>query len=163
MTPPDGEHSEWFDVTQGLRQGCVLSPLLFNVFFAAPIRVVLVRFSGDEVIVWDLVHLQEDVVVGKQVPLVRVRRAVSGTLYADDARIVSKSAKRLAKMMTFIVAVFKAAGLTVSGKKTETMLLRTRDQTSTAPSLVIEAAGHRYRQTTQFLHLGGIIYESADL
>ena len=96
----------------------MLSPLLFNVFFAAPIRVVLVRFSGDEVIVWDLVHLQEDVVVGKQVPLVRVRRAVSGTLYADDARIVSKSAKRLAKMMTFIVAVFKAAGLTVSGKKT---------------------------------------------
>ena len=23
----DGEHSEWFDVTQGLRQRCVLSPL----------------------------------------------------------------------------------------------------------------------------------------
>ena len=136
----------------------MLSPLLFNVFFAAPIRVVLVRFSGDEVIVWDLVHLQEDVVVGKQVPLVRVRRAVSGTLYADDARIVSKSAKRLAKMMTFIVAVFKAAGLTVSGKKTETMLLRTRDQTPNSPSLVIEAAGH---QTTQFLYLGGIIHENA--
>ena len=34
----DGERSEWFDVTQGLRQGCVLSPLLSNFFFAAVTR-----------------------------------------------------------------------------------------------------------------------------
>ena len=40
-------------------------------------------------------------------------------------------------------------------------MLRTRDQTSTVPSLVIEAAGQRH--TTQFPYLGGIIYENADL
>ena len=33
-----GEHSEWFDVTQGLRLGCVVSPLLFNVLFATAIH-----------------------------------------------------------------------------------------------------------------------------
>ena len=43
------------------------------------------------------------------------------------------------------------------------MLLRTPDQTTFAPPLVIEAAGQRYKQTPQFLHLGGIIHESADL
>ena len=43
----NGDHSEWFGVTQGRRQRCVLSPLLFNIFFAAVIHAVLVHFSED--------------------------------------------------------------------------------------------------------------------
>ena len=41
-------------------------------------------------------------------------------LYADDAGIVSKSPEGPAKIMTVLVTVFRATGLTVSEKKIET-------------------------------------------
>lgn len=135
--------------------------LLFNEFFAAAIHVVLVRFSEDEDIVRDLVHLEVDGLVrrgvgaigmrmkGPEVPLACVRRAVWGMLYADDAGIVPKSAEALAEMMTMIVTVFEAAGFTVSEKKTEMVLPGSPDQTPPATPLIIEAAGQMYRQTTQ--------------
>lgn len=41
----DSNPSEWFDVTQGLRHGCVMSPLGLFLSFAAIIHAVQVCFS----------------------------------------------------------------------------------------------------------------------
>ena len=76
---------------------------------------------------------------------------------------LSKPAEGLATMMTIIVTVFKTAGLAVSEKKTETMLLPTLDQALRTSLLVIEAADQRYRQTTQFVYLGSLVDASADV
>ena len=58
-------------------------------------------------------------------------------LYADDAGIVSKSAEGLAKVMTVIVTVFEAAGLTVSEKKTN------HATANTGPGTLYLTARHR--------------------
>ena len=92
-------------------------------------------------------------------------------LYTDDAGIVSRSPAGLARMIAVIVEVFRAFRLIVSEKKTETLLMRAPEktqqpgETSTPPLpvLEIEAAGQKYSEVHQFVYLGGLITENADL
>ena len=84
------------------------------------IRCCHTRRAGTLQIERHLVHLEEDVeedgVMVNANPLSCVRRAVWGMLYADEGGIVHMSAEGLTKMMTVIVTVLEAAGLTVSEK-----------------------------------------------
>ena len=159
VRPNDGVCSDWFEVEQELRQGCVLSPLLFNIFFAAVLNVVLQRFSEEPAILAELVHLKEpSTSMGPEPAMDYVRRAVWGMLYADDVCIVSRSPQGLAKMMEVIVEVCRAFALTVSAKKTETMCMpppRTMVQ--------IKAAGQIYKQVQSFTYLGGAVTGTPDM
>ena len=89
-------------------------------------------------------------------------------LHADDAGVVSRSQEGLKRMMTTIVEVFGAFGLTMSEKKTETLLMRAPEKQpkkggSPPPPLFIEAAGQKYAQTAQLRYLGGLVNEDGEL
>ena len=140
----------------------MLSPLLFNIFFAAVLNDVLQRFSEKPAILAELVHLKEPPTsMGPEPAMDYVRRAVCCMLYADDACIVSRSPQRLAKIMEVIVEVCRAFALTVSAKKTETMCM---PPPRTPRTMVqIEAAGQTYKKVQSFTYLGGTVTEVPDM
>ena len=130
---------------QGLRQGCVLAPLLFNIFFAAVINVASTRFKADEGIMDALVHLRKkrraggrgEATAGESV----LATPLWGMLYVDDAGVVSRSPEQLRRMMEAIVVMCAAFGLTVSEAKTETMCLRAKGMPESTATFSVEAAG----------------------
>lgn len=92
------------------------------------LEVVLELFTKDEITLSELVHVkqrrggsgQKDINHSVE----RVRMAVWGMLYVNDAGFTSRSPKGPARIMTVIVVMLATYGLTMSEKKMETLLMR---------------------------------------
>ena len=105
----DGVFSGWFTVEQDLRQGCGLTPLQFNMFFAAVTHVAYTRFGADEGIMDALVGLEKKAGAVERGETTSREPAPAtslwGMLYADDAGVISKSLEQVRKIMVVIVTV----------------------------------------------------------
>ena len=127
----EGETSQYTDIKRGVRQGCVFSPDLFNLY--------------SEVILRELGR-QEGVIVGGQ--------CINNIRYADDTTLIAKSQEELQALLNKVVTASNLKGLTLNHKKTKCMVI-SKEQIGKVCSINID--NNQIEQVDKFNYLGSIL------
>ena len=93
--------TDWFQIGKGVRQGCILSPCLFN-FYA-------------EYIIWNA-GLEE-----AQAGIKIARRNINNLRYADDTTLMAESEEGLKSLLMKVKEESEKAGLELNIQKTKIM------------------------------------------
>ena len=133
------EVSEWFPVRVGLRQGCVMSPWLFNLYIDGVVREVNAR------------------VLSKGLQLVDGNDnewELNQMLFVDDTVVVADSERKLCQLVTEFGRVCERRKLRVNVGKSKVMrCTRNEDGARLNAMLNGEALG----EVNQFKYLGSVI------
>ena len=98
----DGKIGKPFKITQGVRQGCVLSPLLFNIFMAG---------------------LAKDL-VNKECGLKLDNKKINSIFWADDIVLFADNKTELEALLKMVSDYCKSNKLTINCKKTKCMIFK---------------------------------------
>ena len=127
----EGEYSDFKHIKRGVRQGCVMSPDLFNLYSETILR-----------------NLED-------VPGLKVNgENLNNLRYADDTVLMAESVEQLQKLLDTVVLASEAMGLSLNVKKTECMVVSKR---SSNPRCNLVSKGERIKQVTKFKYLGYLI------
>ncbi|XP_045446396.1 uncharacterized protein LOC123654541 [Melitaea cinxia] len=152
------DQSDFFTVTCGVKQGCVLAPTLFALYFAAVVQEVIqvtsegvrIRFRTDGGI-FNLTRLKARTKVSHAL--------ITEMMYADDLCFVAESPDGLQLLMSVFDESCRKFGLKISVKKTEIMSLDIQGH----ETLVIKLGGEELKQVDKFRYLGSTISSKCDL
>ena len=149
---------------QGLRQGCVLAPLPFNIFLTAVINVTYTRFKADKDIMDALVHLRKKMGAGgeKLMEIKSWRRCFGACLKLTMSES-SRNRRAAEAYDEGDCGGVRDIGLTVSGAKTDIRCVRTKEMLESTAIFSVEAGGQVYNQTNEFVCLGGNVNHNANL
>src|ERR1043165_5975206 len=95
-----GTHSKWFQIKKAVRQGCVLSPYLFNIVAEMVMRETLEGFEGG-------------IKIGG--------RKFSNLRYADDIVLLAESVRELHGLIDRLDEVSQKFGLMINIDKMKVM------------------------------------------
>ncbi|CAH0717880.1 unnamed protein product, partial [Brenthis ino] len=154
----DGEQSGFFPVTCGVKQGCVLAPTLFALYFAVVVREVLqtsvegvrIRFRTNGRL-FNLARLKACTKVSYAM--------ITEIMYADDLCFLAETPDGLQQLMSRFHQACCKFGLKINVKKTEVMSTDMHGH----ETLSIKLGEDVLQQVDKFCYLGSTITSKCDL
>ena len=150
----NGEFSQPFPVTNGVKQGCVLAPTLFSMMFSA----MLTDAFRDGDIGLDFQYRTD----GKLFNLRRLQAKtkvqediVRDLLFADDCALNARTQSDMQESMDLFSTACNDFGLTISTKKTEVMHQPAPGVPYTEPTITI--GGEKLAVADKFIYLGSTL------
>ena len=149
-----GSTTDPFEISHGLKQGCVLAPTLFILFLAALLSTVSEHLSTGVVI-----RTRSD---GKLFKLARLKAStkirelcIRELLFADDADIAAHILEDIREICKQFEQAATMFGLTINTKKTVTLYQPPPGQTSIDPH--VEIYGTPLKAVKNFTYLGSTV------
>ena len=150
----NGEYSEPFPVTNGVKQGCVLAPTLFSMIFSAMLTDAFrlgdigvdFRFRTDGKL-FNLRRLQAKTKVQEDI--------ARDFLFADDCALNAGTQSNMQESMNQFAKACDDFGLTISIKKTEVMHQPAPTAPYTEPVIMVN--GEKLTVAEKFIYLGSTL------
>ena len=137
----NGETSEWFKAEQGVRQGCIISPYLFNIYAENIMRQIYCEEYFK--------HFHSLNIGGHDLPELR---------YADDTVLLSTTPEGLEKLIMSVKRHSEVQNLFLNAKKTKIMKT---DKSKQHPDIKVN--NENIEVVKEFQYLGTIITHNGNI
>lgn len=156
----DGEPSERFHITNDVKQGCVLVPVLFNLFFT---QVILHAIKDLEFGIYIRYRLDRSLFDLRCLTarMKTLERLLIEALFADDCALMAHKENHLQVITDKFSEATKLFGLQISLSKTEVLLQPTLASFPQQPSITIDEM--QLKNVESFRYLGSIISNDGSL
>ena len=155
-----GKNSPEFTVHTGVRQGCVMAPVLFNIFFDVVTKLSLQNHQQKGLPL--LYHLGEQKLVGGWKKFTN-ELLLNNMAYADDMVLLADSKSDLEEMLRSFDSTCSSMGLTISTARTKVLAFLPSGQTEPAIPFTLHPGEGDVLVVETFAYLGCLVEKNCSV